>query len=108
MLSMSKRLSVSLGAFMLLCATAAAQQQQKQQPQQPPSPQQQQPQQQGECFSVVIPNSSDVGSLGSIKINRCTGESWMLVRTSLGNGVTALRWFPISVETGEASARVPQ
>jgi hypothetical protein len=86
-----------LGILALLCATAGAQQ-----------PQQQQQQPQGECFTVVIPNGGDGGSVGSIKLNKCTGESWMLIRTSLGDGVTTLRWFPISVEKGEASSRVLQ
>ena len=59
--------------------------------------------QQSECFYVVMTNATGGGSLGSILVNKCTGATWMLVRTSLGNAVYASRWFPIVVEKGEAS-----
>jgi hypothetical protein len=54
-----------------------------------------------DCFTVVMTTK---GSAGSILLNKCTGQSWLLVtaQTKLGNSpVTTLRWFPISVEKNE-------
>jgi hypothetical protein len=61
--------------------------------------------QQRECFSVVMNNSTGGGSLGAILIDKCTGTSWIHARTSLANGVTTTRWFPITVEKGEVGSR---
>jgi hypothetical protein len=58
-----------------------------------------------ECFSVVMNNSTGGGSLGAILIDKCTGNSWILARTSLANGVTTSRWFPITVEKEEIGSR---
>ena len=50
------------------------------------------------CY-MVVPTSGN--ALGSILVDRCTGKTWILVRTDVGKG-TAVRWWPISTETGEA------
>ena len=65
-------------------------------------------QQQGECFVVLMTNSTDAGNLGAIRVNKCTGETWVLSRVTLGSGAYALRWFPINVEKGEAIQRAGQ
>ena len=59
---------------------------------------------QRDCFTVTMTNASG-GSLGSILLDKCTGSSWVLARTTLSNGMTANRWYPISVEKGEAVTR---
>jgi hypothetical protein len=71
-----------------------------QQPQQQPQREQQQPQppQQG-CFTVVMNRGG--GSIGSILVDQCTGKTWRLVTANLPRGGSAMRWFPITVETNE-------
>jgi hypothetical protein len=54
-----------------------------------------------ECYEVAMTNAAGGGSLSSILINKCTGDTWILVRTNIGNATTN-RWFPITVEVGEA------
>jgi hypothetical protein len=54
-----------------------------------------------ECYAVAMTNATGGGSLSSILINKCTGDTWILVRTNIGSGTTQ-RWFPITVEVGEA------
>jgi hypothetical protein len=51
----------------------------------------------GDCFGVVMPAT---GNAGSIMIDRCTGKTWVLARSTLKEGY-ALRWHPISVESNE-------
>jgi hypothetical protein len=65
-------------------------------------------QQQSECFVVLMTNSTEAGNLGAIRVNKCTGETWVLSRVTLGSGAYALRWFPINVEKGEAIQRSGQ
>ena len=65
-------------------------------------------QQQSECFVVIMTNSADAGNLGAIRVNKCTGETWVLSRVTLGSGAFALRWFPINVEKSEALQRSGQ
>jgi hypothetical protein len=59
---------------------------------------------QRDCFAVVTTGAA-AGSLGSILLDRCTGNSWVLARATLGNGTTTNRWYPISVEKSEAITR---
>ncbi len=55
------------------------------------------------CFEVVTPKDSN-----TVKIDKCKGESWILVRTTIiGNdnkptGEYAFRWRPILTFEGEA------
>jgi hypothetical protein len=63
--------------------------------------------QQVACFTVVMTNATAVGSLGSILLDKCTGNSWILVRTTLDNGTTTARWFPITVEKSESTVSAP-
>jgi len=88
---MSKYCLMALVLFALTCSPAKAQAQQP-----------------AECFVVVMTNSTEAGNLGSIKVNKCTGETWVLSRVTLGSGAYALRWFPINVEKGEAIQRSGQ
>jgi hypothetical protein len=87
------------GAGLLLALTvpAGAQQQEQQQRQQ----QQQQQQPQGECFAVEMTRGTQGGSLGAILLDRCTGKSWVLARTSVRGGGYTVRWHPITVESTE-------
>jgi hypothetical protein len=61
----------------------------------------------GACFDFVSPQQGVTpGSV--LKINRCTGESWMLTRTRLSEpkpnspGTYAYRWVPLSHDEKEA------
>jgi hypothetical protein len=60
--------------------------------------------QEKECFHII----SSKNFSRHIKLNKCTGESWILVRTTTEKGkdgkMTAYteRWYPISVELLEA------
>jgi hypothetical protein len=65
-------------------------------------------QQQSECFVALMTNSTDAGNLGAIRVNKCTGETWVLSRVTLGSGAYALRWYPINVEKNEAIQRPGQ
>jgi hypothetical protein len=89
------------GAGLLLALTvpAGAQQQEQQQEQQQRQQQQQQPQ--GECFAVEMTRGTQGGSLGAILLDRCTGKSWVLARTSVRGGGYTVRWHPITVESTE-------
>jgi hypothetical protein len=60
---------------------------------------------QRDCFTVTMTNAS-AGSLGSILLDRCTGNTWVLARATLSNGMSANRWYPISAEKNEAITRV--
>ena len=77
------------GLLLALATVAAGAQQQQQQPQR-------------ECFTVVMNHSTGGGSLGAILLDRCTGKTWVLSRTSVGNSGSAPRWHPITVETTES------
>jgi hypothetical protein len=57
--------------------------------------------QQKDCFTVTMPNATSGGNLGSILLDRCTGNSWVLARTRLGDGRETTRWFPLTVEKAE-------
>ncbi len=57
--------------------------------------------QQRECFTIAMTNATSGGSLGSILLDRCTGNSWVLARTRLGDGRETTRWFPLAVESAE-------
>jgi hypothetical protein len=57
--------------------------------------------QQKDCFSVTMTNASSGGNLGSILLDRCTGNSWVLARTRLDDGRETTRWFPLTVEKAE-------
>jgi hypothetical protein len=53
------------------------------------------------CFDVV-PTASDASPNAPIMIDRCTGRTWLLVRTPLdkdGASFTYL-WYPIGAGTG--------
>jgi len=68
---------------------------------------------QKECYSITSPPAvaGGQGNLsvygfgaisGSILLNRCTGQSWILVRTALEKGAASYRWYPIATGPGEA------
>jgi hypothetical protein len=63
--------------------------------------------QQRDCFTVAMTSSTGGGSLGSILLDRCTGKSWILVRTVLSDGAAAQRWSPITVEKDEFVSAPP-
>jgi len=56
---------------------------------------------QKECFTIAMSNAVGGGNLGSILLDKCTGNSWVLARTRLGDGRETTRWFPLAVETAE-------
>lgn len=56
------------------------------------------------CWDVVMPQPYDYVSKQAIKINKCTGETWMLLPTLGKSGqVTSDTWVPI--ETQKPAAR---
>jgi hypothetical protein len=61
--------------------------------------------QQGECFAVMMTNATGGGNLGSILVDKCTGNTWVLGRVNLANGGSTIRWFPISVEKTEGRSQ---
>ena len=60
------------------------------------------------CFDVVMPprgGQSSIASAGeSILLNRCTGDTWVLVRSSVGKTGNnfVYRWYPIKTGSDEA------
>jgi hypothetical protein len=86
MLSAIKRLSC-VGAFLALASSLAGAEQKDAQ--------------QKECFTVAMTSATGGGSLGSILLDKCTGNSWVLARTRLGDGRETTRWFPLTVEKAE-------
>jgi hypothetical protein len=91
MLSAMSRICLCLGSVLACSTDARAQQSDAAAPHK-------------DCFAVIVTNASS-GSLGSILLDKCTGNSWVLARAPLGSGITANRWYPISVEKGEAITR---
>jgi hypothetical protein len=60
-----------------------------------------------ECFVVIAPVApgSTVGAppgIGALKVNQCTGETWILSLMTVPSKGRAWRWTPISVEAYEA------
>ncbi len=59
------------------------------------------------CFSVETPRI-EMPPNAPLLVNRCTGSTWMLVRTNLNDaagkptGVYTWRWSPLAANTGEA------
>jgi uncharacterized membrane protein len=91
MLSAMKSLAC-VGAFLALSTPAAFAEQRDAQ---------QKDAQQKECFTIAIANTTGGGNLGSILLDKCTGNSWVLARTRLGDGRETTRWFPLAVEKAE-------
>ena len=56
---------------------------------------------QKECFTIAMSNATGGSNLGSILLDKCTGDSWVLARTRLGDGRETTRWFPLAVEKAE-------
>lgn len=55
------------------------------------------------CYEITVPNGDSMSmGLGSILLNKCTGEAWLLLTSKVSDGTTAFRWFPIKVGDGEA------
>lgn len=68
-------------------------------------------QEQKDCYTIVTPSASSGGqgislsaftnAAGSILLNRCTGQSWILGRTTLSEKTSTFRWYPLSAANGE-------
>jgi hypothetical protein len=57
----------------------------------------------GVCFDMARPATQS--ALGTILLNRCTGQTWMLVLGRTKNGkALAYRWRPIARNTTELAA----
>jgi hypothetical protein len=64
--------------------------------------QQPQPQPQPECFEIV--GTNNLLNIGAILLDKCSGKTWSLGRTSNRSG-SAIRWLPIkSADTTEPAA----
>lgn len=58
------------------------------------------------CFDIVRPLANTAA--GAILLNRCTGQTWVMVRTRLRRGQRlAYRWLPIERETTKVAANPP-
>jgi hypothetical protein len=62
----------------------------------------------GACFDV-IPAQAKSFPTAAILVNRCNGQTWLLVRTQtdqrLQTGGFAYRWRPITIERAEAAVQ---
>lgn len=56
------------------------------------------------CFEAVRTEQSSTTTLGmgSILLNKCTGQAWLLMVRKLDDGTSAMRWMAIKVGDGEA------
>jgi hypothetical protein len=53
------------------------------------------------CYEVLM-TVGEYGPLGSLRINKCTGETWELLAAPTDNsGMSGNRWYPLTVETRE-------
>ncbi|MGC2075687.1 MAG: hypothetical protein WA728_06580 [Xanthobacteraceae bacterium] len=81
---------IALAMIALTCASAQAQQ---------PANEQQ------PCFEIALmqnAGSYSLAPLGSLRINKCTGETWQLrASPEDNNGMYSNRWYPLTVETRE-------
>lgn len=69
------------------------------------------------CFEVTMAPRAGGGAgfstdpAFSILLNRCTGDTWMLVRTGIKQGKGAeeftYRWYPVAIGSGEATLARP-
>ena len=51
------------------------------------------------CWEIVLPQPYDYSAKQAIKINKCTGETWMLLPTLDKNGKIATdTWVPIQTQ----------
>jgi hypothetical protein len=60
----------------------------------------------GACFDVIA-NANDSGPAGAILLNRCNGQTWLLVRTYQPAGKGAppqfvYRWSALPADIGES------
>ncbi len=61
----------------------------------------------GACFDIVRPLTA--AAAGAILLNRCTGQTWILVRSRTKNSKAfAYRWRPIAHSTTEFAADAPR
>jgi len=63
----------------------------------------------GACFDVV-PAQAKSSSTAAILVNRCSGETWVLVRTQetdqrVQTGGFGYRWRPIAIDRAEAAVQ---
>ena len=67
-----------------------------------------------QCFEVTMaPRTGGAGfstdPSNSILLNRCTGETWLMVETSAGKtGQFVFRWYPITTGSSEAVLSPPK
>ncbi len=59
------------------------------------------------CFELY-PNSNASGPEGAVLLNRCTGQTWLLVGVNTGGG-SSIGWHPIPIDMSpDDSQTVPQ
>jgi len=56
------------------------------------------------CFEVIPPQGR-LRVAGPILLNRCNGDTWVLVRTYGGDDRRVYRWRPVAIERREAAFR---
>jgi hypothetical protein len=59
----------------------------------------------GACFEAIVLPAARLDSTGILRINKCSGESWLLMKTSpqAHPGREAYEWMPILVGSDAAS-----
>jgi hypothetical protein len=58
------------------------------------------------CFELY-PNNNASGPEGAILLNKCTGQSWLLVSMNAGSGNT-IGWQPIPIDMSSDDSLDPQ
>jgi hypothetical protein len=66
------------------------------------------PASQATCFDVLMP-PSDSQPAGAILLNRCSGQTWILVRTYQphARGIPAYRWSPVASDAANPKPPAP-
>jgi hypothetical protein len=59
------------------------------------------------CFDIITPRKT-VQPDGSILLNRCTGQTWLLSRNVRRGGALGYRWNLLVADGGEISKPLPR
>ena len=62
---------------------------------------------QAHCFDIIAPRNTAQPD-GSILLNRCTGQTWLLSRNARRGGVLGYRWSLLVADGGEIGKPLPR
>ena len=60
-----------------------------------------------QCFDIITPRNTNQPE-GSILLNRCSGQTWLLSRNSRRGGVLGYRWNLLVADGAEISKPLPR